>query len=752
KRDYLVDAAKQIRLALDKEVSEEYEAAFNHYKNGVDLLLKGVQVDSNRERREAVKRKITQYLKRAEEIFNCHLQRSLRNGASQSEGFSSFRFRPIRILSSPVEDLKMCKVIGVLDKVLLVQEPSTKEHFVVKSLCKSSVGNRERQTIIPQGVPFMVRLLRYYISEDTVFLHLEHVQGGKLWSHLRKCQPSNRKRVKEYPECSSPIHKTIKLKNSYTSPTLKFTYEEENEACKKEHRKKINEKDFSEGNTESIHDGFIQNGPTWGQLACQRNQIKTSDSQEKCFYQSVVNQEKHCNGEHQNNCMESVTSAGRATHAISSSSETMHEFPKKMTEQDDGYLGSNNKILSSLRSFPNEDRFNLLSKQELPSPSQSIFDETLKENQLAAKNSRKVTGPVRSPVRAIDLNLKAMNLEKRKDSYKITINPLVEMEGNTKVANNLEDSHLAQLGPFGAMPVKQMAVTFSGKEQMEQKTSVQVVNATVEPDPSGNLISSEFQMLSMTDKGQKEEGNIWSLLNPTDVGLAVKGQAKKQNCDKNKTGSEDPSTCQNGFSKTDRSPSVDWHIEVDGWCLVSFQQHQKEEKLLQISPWGISEDQIQLWAAEIVLALENLHQQGVVCQDLNPRNILLDSTGQIQLTYFGQWGEIDLRCCTKAIEEMYSAPEVGGFSEVTEACDWWSLGALLYELLTGMSLSQSHPSGIHAHTRLQIPDTLSIQAASVLTELLQFDASCRLGTGEGGIEEIKSHPFFSTIQWNKLCG
>lgn len=43
KRDYLVDAAKQIRMALDREVSEDYQAAFNYYKNGVDLLLSGVQ-------------------------------------------------------------------------------------------------------------------------------------------------------------------------------------------------------------------------------------------------------------------------------------------------------------------------------------------------------------------------------------------------------------------------------------------------------------------------------------------------------------------------------------------------------------------------------------------------------------------------------------------------------------------------------------------------------------------------------------
>lgn len=46
KRDYLVEAAKQFRMALDSEVSEDYEAAFSYYKNGVDLLLNGVQRES----------------------------------------------------------------------------------------------------------------------------------------------------------------------------------------------------------------------------------------------------------------------------------------------------------------------------------------------------------------------------------------------------------------------------------------------------------------------------------------------------------------------------------------------------------------------------------------------------------------------------------------------------------------------------------------------------------------------------------
>uniref|UniRef100_A0A674JG66 Ribosomal protein S6 kinase like 1 n=1 Tax=Terrapene triunguis TaxID=2587831 RepID=A0A674JG66_9SAUR len=183
KRDYLVDAAKQIRLALERDVSEDYEEAFNHYKNGVDVLLSGVQVDPNKERREAVKRKITQYLKRAEEIFNCHLQRTLGNGSSTATGYSSLRFRPIRTLSSAVENLRRCKVVGVIEKVQLVQDPATGGTFILK-VGVSYPLTRERQTIIPHGVPFMAKLLRYYVSEDSIFLHLEHVQGGTLWSHL----------------------------------------------------------------------------------------------------------------------------------------------------------------------------------------------------------------------------------------------------------------------------------------------------------------------------------------------------------------------------------------------------------------------------------------------------------------------------------------------------------------------------------------------------------------------------------------
>lgn len=67
-----------------------------------------------------------------------------------------------------------CHVLGCREPL-----PCRNTHLLVlpQSLPKSHVETRERQTIIPHGVPFMVKLLCYSVSEDSIFLHLEHVQG-----------------------------------------------------------------------------------------------------------------------------------------------------------------------------------------------------------------------------------------------------------------------------------------------------------------------------------------------------------------------------------------------------------------------------------------------------------------------------------------------------------------------------------------------------------------------------------------------
>ncbi|NXL23357.1 RPKL1 protein, partial [Setophaga kirtlandii] len=455
-------------------------------------------VDPNKERREAVKRKITQYLRRAEEIFNCHLQRAAGGGSTAATGYSSLRFRPIRTLSSAVENLRRCKVVGVIDKVQIVQDPATGDTFILKSLPKSHVETRARQTIIPHGVPFMVKLLCYYVSEDSIFLHLEHVQevGSK-----RLCRMGRGLLKEEGMGLSS-------------------------------------------GGT---RDNFCL-------IACSAF----------CFPGGTL---------------------------------WSHLRSKYCVQQD---CADSNTI-------------------------QALHHHGTEDGQLPTK----------------------------------------------KVSEASQAQPLLTLGerlPAG------VALSSSGKPSV--------------PDPA-----------------------VWE---PSWGASLTYGWLSKQ------------------------PPS--------GQCrALASHGHSRRA-------WAVKEEQVQLWAAEILLALEGLHQQGVLCRDLNPRNLLLDTAGHVRLTFFGQWTEVEPQYCSQAREELYSAPEVGGIVEPTEAADCWSFGSLLYELLTGVPLSQNHPSGIQPHTQLYLPEGLSLAATSLLTELLQYNPKRRLGSGGGSITKLKSHSFFSTVPWNKLVG
>eukprot|EP00117_Sycon_ciliatum_P039295 scpid37917/ scgid29061/ Ribosomal protein S6 kinase delta-1; 52 kDa ribosomal protein S6 kinase; Ribosomal S6 kinase-like protein with two PSK domains 118 kDa protein; SPHK1-binding protein len=161
----------------------------------------------------------------------------------------------------------------------------------------------------------------------------------------------------------------------------------------------------------------------------------------------------------------------------------------------------------------------------------------------------------------------------------------------------------------------------------------------------------------------------------------------------------------------------------------------------------VPESRVRRWAAQIVSALHHLHRHGFVWKDLQPRNLLLDEQDDVLLTYNGYWENVDPQFSLWARENLYTAPELNGLDAATEAADWWSLGAILYELLTGQTLLSCHPAGVSSHSCLYLPVHLSFQASSLLQNLLQPSAKERLGAGHSGIEEIKSHPFFAGVLW-----
>jgi len=167
-----------------------------------------------------------------------------------------------------------------------------------------------------------------------------------------------------------------------------------------------------------------------------------------------------------------------------------------------------------------------------------------------------------------------------------------------------------------------------------------------------------------------------------------------------------------------------------------------------------------LYAAETILAVEHLHYLDIVHRDLKPENVLLDSDGHTRLTDFGLCkehvrgpsGRSNSFCGTPE----YMSPEVLLRKGHGKSVDWWCFGVLLFEMLTGDSPFYS-PNLKRTYFKIcnaqyKIPETVELSSwvVSLLKGLLQTDPGDRLGCNASDAEELKSHPFFSKYNWNKV--
>ncbi|KAM9368677.1 LOW QUALITY PROTEIN: G protein-coupled receptor kinase 5-like [Phaethornis superciliosus] len=200
----------------------------------------------------------------------------------------------------------------------------------------------------------------------------------------------------------------------------------------------------------------------------------------------------------------------------------------------------------------------------------------------------------------------------------------------------------------------------------------------------------------------------------------------------------------------------------DALCLVLTMMNGGDLKfhIYNMGTPGFEDERAAFYAAEICCGLQHLHQEGIVYRDLKPENILLDDDGHIRISDLGLAIKIPegetIRGRVGTVG--YMAPEVINNERYSFSPDWWGLGCLVYEMIEGQSPFRARKERVkreEVEKRVQeeqepYSDKFSEDARGICQMLLAKNPKQRLGCGAEGAAEVKSHPFFRTINFKRL--
>lgn len=286
--------------------------------------------------------------------------------------------------------------------------------------------------------------------------------------------------------------------------------------------------------------------------------------------------------------------------------------------------------------------------------------------------------------------------------------------------------------------------------------SVDITDATV--CPGVKVSPADFQLLKVLGKGGY--GKVFQVrkTTPNDAGsIYAMKVLKKATIVRNQKDTAHTKAERNILEavKSDFICDLIYAFQTGGKLYLILEYLSGGELFMHLEREGIfMEDTASFYISEIVAALEHLHRQGIIYRDLKPENILLDGRGHVKLTDFG--------LCKEAIEGdaithtfcgtiEYMAPEILMRTGHGKAVDWWSLGALMYDMLTGgppfTAENRKRTIDRILKSRLALPPYLSNEARDLIKRLLKRHVEVRLGAGPEDAEPIKAHSFFRNIAW-----
>lgn len=171
-----------------------------------------------------------------------------------------------------------------------------------------------------------------------------------------------------------------------------------------------------------------------------------------------------------------------------------------------------------------------------------------------------------------------------------------------------------------------------------------------------------------------------------------------------------------------------------------------------------SEKHALFYVAGVVFGFEHLHERRIIYRDLKPENLLLNETGHIKITDMGLAKFVIGKTYTTCGTPDYFAPEVIASIGHTNAVDWWTLGILTFELMSGHPPFESaYPMQIYSKvmkgiSKVPFPPKCQNTVGDFIKSLLKREPSERLAVRPGGTTNIKEHNWYknASFDWDAM--